>query len=117
MNFRTPELKRLRSGPIMSHLLRTFRDVIDGTMEPAERKMNMFSGHDTTISSFLNALGLFDPPIAPPYAACVMVELLKDKVRSGDDFVGQRFTETIIVTISPERQPLRPVSLPQRHSQ
>ncbi len=44
-------------------------------MTPPERRMLMYSGHDTTISSFLNSLGLFSPPISPPYAALVAIEL------------------------------------------
>ena len=66
----TPELKRLRSGPILDHLVALFR-----TPNEDRHKMSMFSAHDTTISSFLNALGLFEPVIAPPYASCVLIEL------------------------------------------
>ncbi len=50
-------------------------------MDPPERRMFMYSGHDTTLSSLLNCLGVFDPPIPPPYASLVALELRQ----KGDD--------------------------------
>ena len=61
----------LRSGPLIETLVEMLKSARNGF----EQRMQMYSGHDTTISSFLNALGLFDPPIAPPYAAAVLIEL------------------------------------------
>ncbi len=61
----------------------TFRQVESGALEPPERRMYMYSGHDTTLSSFLNALGLFDPPIPPPYASLIAVELRRRRQDGG----------------------------------
>lgn len=69
----TRELKRLTAGPLISDLVTTFRKIESGENP---RKMHMYSGHDTTISSLLNALNIFDPVVAPPYASSVLVELL-----------------------------------------
>lgn len=74
----TPELARLRAGPLIDNIVQTFRQVESSSMEPTERKMLMYSGHDTTLSSHLNALGLFNPPVAPPYASAVLWELWRD---------------------------------------
>ena len=85
----THELKRLRAGPLISNIVETFTNVSAGNFADDgehgaaaehklyhDRKMNMYSAHDTTLSSFLNGLGMFNPPIAPPYASCIMIELL-----------------------------------------
>ncbi|TRY64358.1 hypothetical protein TCAL_00857 [Tigriopus californicus] len=69
----TRELKRLTAGPLISDILTTFRKIQSGENP---RKMHMYSGHDTTIASLLNALELLDPVVAPPYASSVLVELL-----------------------------------------
>ena len=68
------QMKRLRGGPLVSSIIDHFQGFIDKTHG---RKMLMYSGHDTTLSSLLNTLGMFDPPIAPPYASLIMIELFK----------------------------------------
>ena len=77
INTWTHELKRLTSGTLVDAMVSTFKAVRDGKMDPVERKMIMFSAHDTTLASLLNTLEYFDPPIAPPYASMVSVELWK----------------------------------------
>lgn len=91
----THELKRLRNGPLLSHVISEMKRVrgnetasssdSSAFSQPKQkiRRMHMLSGHDTTLSSFLNGLGMFDPPIAPPYASAVMIEL--HRRRSDDD--------------------------------
>ena len=56
----TEEMKRLRGGPIIQSILDHFHNFI---AKEHERKMLMYSGHDTTLSALLNSLGMFDPPI------------------------------------------------------
>ena len=95
----THELKRLRAGPLISNIVETyqslssklFTDDNDHDWDAKhrfhwERKMNMYSAHDSTLSNFLNSLGMFDPPIRPPYASCIMIELLKN-VKSDGHFI------------------------------
>lgn len=72
----TPEMKRLRAGPLIQSLLDHFQGFIQSQHA---RKMLMYSGHDTTLSCLLNALEMFDPPIGPPYASLIMVELHKKR--------------------------------------
>lgn len=66
------ELKRLRGGPLVQAILEHFQGFIK---KDKKFKLVMFSGHDTTVATLLNTLGLFDPPLAPPYASMVIVEL------------------------------------------
>lgn len=115
----THELKRLRAGPLISNIVDTFTKVSAGQFFASaddhgaiadhklhrERKMNMYSGHDTTVSSFLNGLGMFDPPIAPPYASCIMIELLKG-AQSGGHFV--RFFYKNETNVNSEGSPADP---------
>jgi len=70
----TNEMKRLRGGPIIQSILDHFHEFI---AKKHKRKMLVYSGHDTTLSSLLNSLGMFDPPIGPPYASAFMIELKK----------------------------------------
>ena len=73
----TPELRRLKGGPFLKKVVTDCDAVISGTMEPANRKMFMYSGHDTTIAPILHTLDLFNPPIAPNYAATILLELIE----------------------------------------
>lgn len=70
----TQEMKRLRGGPIIQSILDHFHSFI---AKKHKYKMLVYSGHDTTLSSLLNSLGMFDPPIGPPYASAIMIELKK----------------------------------------
>ena len=89
----TPELARRNYGFLIKEILDRF---FDKTKEPeSDRKMYIYSGHDTTISGVLNILGLFEEvgklinffhcikellflnfqPIPPPYCATLLFEL------------------------------------------
>jgi lysosomal acid phosphatase len=73
----TPELRRLKGGPFLKKVLGDCEQVIGGSLEPAGRKMFMYSAHDTTVAPILHSLDLFDPPIAPNYAATILFELIE----------------------------------------
>lgn len=47
---------------------------ITGSLVPPNRKIFLYSAHDFTISYLLNALEVFFKH-APPYGACIMVEV------------------------------------------
>eukprot|EP00092_Neocalanus_flemingeri_P076897 GFUD01095429.1.p1 GENE.GFUD01095429.1~~GFUD01095429.1.p1 ORF type:complete len:410 (+),score=111.59 GFUD01095429.1:112-1341(+) len=68
------EMKRLQGGPFITELVDHYDAVVDNTMDPVNRKVFMYSAHDTTVSYVLNTLGVFDG-LAPPYASLVMFEL------------------------------------------
>jgi len=80
----THELKRLKSGPLVQDILDRAKNIVRKTNssnsveEKNEPKMTMYSAHDTTLASFLNALGMYEPSKPPPYASMVIVEVFRD---------------------------------------
>jgi len=70
----THELKRLKGGPFVNELIDHFHQVQNGSLDPPERKLFMYSGHDTTVAPILHTLGVFDIK-APPYASMIIIEL------------------------------------------
>lgn len=69
------EMKRLKGGPFVKEMVEHFDSVATNTLDPSNRKMFMYSAHDTTVAPVLHTLGVFNM-IAPPYASMVVVELL-----------------------------------------
>ena len=43
-----------------------------------DRKIHMFSAHDTTVANLLNTLGVFDLQ-CPPYRSLILIELTRDQ--------------------------------------
>ena len=60
------QMKRLQGGPFITELVGHYDAVEGNTMVPANRKVFMYSAHDTTVSYVLNTLGVYDG-LAPPY--------------------------------------------------
>ncbi|XP_023331571.1 prostatic acid phosphatase [Eurytemora carolleeae] len=93
----TPELRKLKGGPFLKEMIEHLDKFKSGELDPANRKVFMYSGHDTTIAPILHTLDVFDPPIAPAYAATILFELLEKegvlslqvsyKNESGDPFI------------------------------
>jgi len=73
----TPELRRLKGGPFIKKVLDDCYKSKEGTMDPVNRKLFMYSAHDTTVAPILHTLNVFDPPKAPPYAAMIIFELIQ----------------------------------------
>lgn len=45
------------------------------SLQPAERKIFLYSGHEYTVINILAAMDLYDPPHFPKYSAAVIIEL------------------------------------------
>ncbi|KAJ1528663.1 hypothetical protein ONE63_007057 [Megalurothrips usitatus] len=73
----TPELRRLKGGPLVKEWIDHFQKKRSSILDP-DRKMFIYSAHDTTIANILSTLGVFQPH-CPPYAATVLAELYKIK--------------------------------------
>lgn len=55
----TTQLKRLKSGFILKDIFDRFKNKTLSTLSP-DRSMWLYSGHDVTIASVLNSLGVFE---------------------------------------------------------
>ncbi|XP_055643791.1 testicular acid phosphatase homolog [Toxorhynchites rutilus septentrionalis] len=66
-------MKRLRGGPLLKEILNRFQQKINKTLQP-DRSLWIYSGHDITILSLLDGLGVLKTHV-PSFAACVMIEL------------------------------------------
>ncbi|XP_053680099.1 prostatic acid phosphatase [Anopheles nili] len=69
----TTQLARLKMGPLVKEMLQRFRSKANGKLKP-NRSVWMYSAHDVTVASLLNAMRVFELH-NPPFAACVMFEL------------------------------------------
>jgi lysosomal acid phosphatase len=72
-NTHTPQLARLKTGPLLKEILTRSVNKTIGKLSP-NRAMWIYSAHDTTVANVLNTLGLFEMH-NPPYRACIMIEL------------------------------------------
>ena len=69
------EMKKLQEVPFINELVSHYDAVINTKAGKSERKVLMYSDHDSTMSYVLNTLGVFNG-LAPPYTSLVMFELL-----------------------------------------
>lgn len=55
----TRKLARLKAGPLLKDIFQRFKEKSSGSLKP-DRSMWVYSAHDTTVASVLNALKLFE---------------------------------------------------------
>lgn len=79
----TDDLKRLGDGPFFHNLFSKLDNVLDVAQEAP--KFLMLSAHESTLSSVLNGMGVFDYR-APEFASSVIWEIRRDP--SGENYVN-----------------------------
>ncbi|TNN04286.1 hypothetical protein fugu_001315 [Takifugu bimaculatus] len=72
------ETLQLSVGPLLHILLSNIEEKVQGTSSEPERKLFLYSAHDTTLMPCLMALGIFDMKW-PPYAADLTLELYQHR--------------------------------------
>ncbi|XP_055700909.1 venom acid phosphatase Acph-1-like [Phlebotomus papatasi] len=77
-NVHTPEMKRLKAGPFLQKLVDEWKAASEGNLKPKDRKMYLYTGHDSSVVNVLHALGVWDYQL-PDYAIMGMFELLRDR--------------------------------------
>lgn len=82
----TPAMARLKAGPLVKEILERFRAKVNRKLKP-DRSVWIYSAHDTTVASLLNALRLFDLH-NPPFAACVLLELRQPTTAGAEPYVS-----------------------------
>lgn len=70
-------MARLKIGPLLKQILTNMFSVMSGK-KLKDLRMSMYSGHDLTVGSVLNGLGLFDGK-CPLYTSTVLMELIYGK--------------------------------------
>ncbi|KAK0182664.1 hypothetical protein PV327_000777 [Microctonus hyperodae] len=73
------KLRKLYGGMLLRNIIDTMENIIASRI--TERKINLFSGHETNVASFLLTLGVYESHV-PEYSSGVIVELLKDECDS-----------------------------------
>jgi putative exporter of polyketide antibiotics len=71
--------RRLRSGPLVSSILKRIDSKLEQSDEVAKQKVYAISGHDSTIAGFLRAFGI-KPAVFPLFATALIIELHQDEV-------------------------------------
>ncbi|XP_035775873.1 prostatic acid phosphatase-like [Anopheles albimanus] len=87
----TSQLARLKMGPLVKEILNRFRSKAAGKLKP-DRSLWIYSAHDVTVASLLNALRVFELH-NPPFAACIMLELRRP-ANGGDPYVQVFYKNT-----------------------
>lgn len=96
----TKLLARLKSGPLLKHILKTYKNKTEGSLTP-DRNLWIFSAHDTTVANMLNTLDVFKTLgyHNPPYTATILFELME----LNDDYYVQVYyknsTEPILLNL------------------
>lgn len=70
----TPDMQRIKAGPLIKLITDQMKAKVNGTLEPAERKLFLYSAHDWTITNLLIALKVWKRQM-PNFAAMILMEL------------------------------------------
>ncbi|NXD77026.1 PPAP phosphatase, partial [Halcyon senegalensis] len=72
--YKTEEKSRLQGGVLVNIILNSLKQAANSTRQ---RKMEVYSAHDTTVGAVQIALNIFNGKL-PPYAACQFFELYQE---------------------------------------
>ncbi|CAB3378604.1 Hypothetical predicted protein [Cloeon dipterum] len=101
LNAYTAELKRLKGGPLIGEIVNHMKQKVNKTLTP-DRKLFLYSAHDTTVANILMTLDLFDAQ-NPPYTSSILLELHK--------LPPEKYFVTILYKNETDREPFK-LSLP-----
>lgn len=62
---------------LLRNITDTMYDIIHNKVKN-ERKINLFSAHESNVAALLSTLGVYEPHV-PEYTSCIIIELLKDE--------------------------------------
>lgn len=65
-NIYTDEMKQLKAGPFIEKLVTEFKNKRDGKLKPKDLKINLYTGHDSSVVNMLSALNVW-PKQFPTY--------------------------------------------------
>lgn len=71
----TRELKTVIAGYQLKKILSDTQNKIDGTLNPQERKIFLYSGHELNVATMLTSLDMFNLVDPPPYGSYLLFEV------------------------------------------
>lgn len=77
-NVYTPELKKFKAGPFLKKMIAEQQDKVSNNLKPKDRKLYIYTGHDSTIVNILSGLNVWEKQF-PAYAIMGIFELVRDK--------------------------------------
>nr|XP_018912827.1 PREDICTED: prostatic acid phosphatase-like [Bemisia tabaci] len=84
------EMRRLKAGPLIGQITKHLEKKSRGKLTP-DRKLWIYSAHDTTVAAVLMALNLYNSA-PPPYTAAIIFELRKNS--ANEHFVSLYYRNT-----------------------
>ncbi|KAL5278624.1 hypothetical protein ACFFRR_003323 [Megaselia abdita] len=78
INVYTEEMQRIKGGPFLKKMVNEMVQKANSTLKPADRKLYIYTGHDSTVVNILMALKVW-PNEFPNYAIQAYFELHKSK--------------------------------------
>jgi len=76
-NVHTDELKKFKAGPFLEKMIKEWNQKKAGTIKPKDRKIFLYTGHDSTVVNILHAIGVWEQQL-PVYGIMAIFELLED---------------------------------------
>ncbi|XP_011255202.1 prostatic acid phosphatase isoform X4 [Camponotus floridanus] len=78
LNTYNDEFRRLKGGPMLQKIINDMKNKKEDTLQPKERKMFMYIGHDSTIVTLLDTMHIWYNQI-PHCNIMIMIELHQDE--------------------------------------
>ncbi|KAK0159310.1 hypothetical protein PV328_010200 [Microctonus aethiopoides] len=75
-NYNT-KLRRLFGGMLLRNITDSMYDIVQNKVKN-ERKINLFSAHESNVAALLSTLGVYEPHV-PEYTSSIIIELLRDE--------------------------------------
>lgn len=76
-NVYTDELKKFKAGPFLQKMINEWNQKKDAVIKPKDRKIFLYTGHDSTVVNILHAIGVWEQQL-PVYGIMAMFEFLQD---------------------------------------
>lgn len=74
----TPEMQKIKAGPFLRKMLKEMSQKRAAELSPKDRKLFIYTGHDTSLVNILRALGVWERQM-PRYSIMALFELHKNK--------------------------------------
>uniref|UniRef100_A0A1I8PUV8 Uncharacterized protein n=1 Tax=Stomoxys calcitrans TaxID=35570 RepID=A0A1I8PUV8_STOCA len=102
-NIYTREMQKIKAGPFLTKMFTEMKNKASNTLAPKERKMYIYTGHDSTVVNIMHALKVWKRQL-PRYSAMLLVETHKNK-ETGEYYVELYFRNN-------PKEPAQPLTVP-----